>query len=50
MRKTILKYALLALHSVVVITALAACSGYTAAERAELRDFQAQEYREPSGE
>jgi len=50
MRGTILKYALMTLRSVVVITALATCSSYTPAERAQLQDFQEQLGREPFGE
>jgi hypothetical protein len=50
MRKIIPKYALMTLHSIVVITALAACSSYTPAERAQLQDLQEQMGREPFGE
>lgn len=50
MRGTILKYALITLHSVVVITGLAACSSYTPAERAQLQKFQEEMGREPFGE
>ena len=50
MRKIIPKYALMTFQSIVVITALAACSSYTPAERAQLRDYQEQVGREPFGE
>ena len=50
MRGAILKYALITLHSVVVITGLAACSSYTPAERAQLQKFQEEMGREPFGE
>ena len=50
MRKIIQKYALMTLHSVAVITALAACSSYTPAERAQWQDFQAQRSWGPFGE
>ena len=50
MRKIILKYTLMTLHLVVLTTALAACSSYTPAERAQLQDFQEQKGGEPFGE
>ena len=50
MHKIIPKYALMTLQSIVVITALAACSSYTPAERAQLQDLQQQMGREPFGE